>query len=103
MSVKVRGKSLYWAFSILWFFALVCVLVQPAYAYVDPGSGLLLYQLTGSLFTGILFLLRRRVRKLFGRFIRDSTAAAELRPDDRQPEPLQAGPRGTGQAGRVSE
>jgi len=98
MSANVRGTALYYAISILWLFALLCVLVQPAYAYVDPGSGLLLFQLTGS-----LFLLRKRVRKLFGRFIGDSTCAAEPGRDDHLSEPLQAGPHGTGQAERARQ
>jgi hypothetical protein len=41
---------------------------RPAYAYVDPGSGLLLVQMLGSTLAGMLFLLRKRVRQLFNHF-----------------------------------
>ncbi len=42
--------------------AVLCALAQPAYAYVDPGSGLLALQIISSTFAGMIFLLRRRVR-----------------------------------------
>jgi hypothetical protein len=49
---------------------LVCLslsLERKAYAYVDPGSGLLLLQGVGTVLTGILFTLRRRIKALFTR------------------------------------
>jgi hypothetical protein len=46
--------------------AVLCALTQPAYAYVDPGSGLLAFQIISTTFAGMLFLLRRRVRRLIG-------------------------------------
>lgn len=66
MRKSAFGKAVYYAVQAAWFFALLCSLARPAHAYVDPGSGLLLYQVGGSLFAGLLLLLRRRVRKLFG-------------------------------------
>lgn len=39
---------------------------KPAYAYADPGSGLLLIQIVSSTVAGALFILRARLRKLFG-------------------------------------
>jgi hypothetical protein len=60
------GKVVYYAVQAVWFLALLCSLARPAQAYVDPGSGLLLYQVGGSLFAGLLLLLRRRVGKIFG-------------------------------------
>lgn len=60
------AKSLYFVFCVVWMFAFLCAVTQTAYAYVDPGSGLLLYQVTGSLLTAALVLLRRQVRRLFG-------------------------------------
>jgi hypothetical protein len=42
--------------------AVLCALAKPAYAYVDPGSGLLALQIISSTFAGMIFLLRRRVR-----------------------------------------
>ena len=41
--------------------------VKPAHAYVDPGSGLLVFQVGGSMLAGALFVLRAKIRKLFGR------------------------------------
>lgn len=46
--------------------AVLCALAQPAYAYVDPGSGLLAFQVISTTFAGIIFLIRRNVRRLFG-------------------------------------
>ena len=40
---------------------------QRAYAYIDPGSGLLICQMGGSILAGALFVLRRRLRRLLGR------------------------------------
>jgi hypothetical protein len=44
---------------------LACV-ARPAYAYVDPGTGLLAVQVGGSMLAGALFVLRSKVRKLLG-------------------------------------
>jgi hypothetical protein len=41
--------------------AVLCALAQPAYAYVDPGSGLLALQIISTTFAGMIFLLRRRL------------------------------------------
>jgi hypothetical protein len=51
-------------FQILFFLA---ASVKPALAYVDPGSGLLFFQVGGSMLAGALFVLRAKVRKLFTR------------------------------------
>jgi hypothetical protein len=45
--------------------ALFCAFTQPAYAYADPGSGLLAIQIIGSTFAGLIFLIRVRLRRLF--------------------------------------
>ncbi len=42
-------------------------LERRAYAYVDPGSGLLMLQAAGTILTGVLFTLRRRIKALFTR------------------------------------
>jgi len=42
-------------------------LEQQAHAYVDPGSGLILFQSLGAIFTGGLFYFRRRLKLLFTR------------------------------------
>jgi hypothetical protein len=46
--------------------ACLFIALEPrAYAYVDPGSGLLLVQGLGTVLTGVLFALRRRIKSLF--------------------------------------
>jgi len=45
----------------------ICALAQPAYAYVDPGSGFVTCQAISTIFFGIIFFLRRRLRMLFKR------------------------------------
>lgn len=47
--------------------AVLCALAQPAYAYVDPGSGLFALQIVSSTFAGMIFLLRKRLRSVFGK------------------------------------
>lgn len=47
----------------------VCFLLaseRPAYAYVDPGSGLFLLQGIGSAFLGVLYVIRRKLRLVKG-------------------------------------
>jgi len=44
--------------------AVFCVFTQPAYAYVDPGSGLLAFQIISTTFAGMIFMLRRRLHSL---------------------------------------
>jgi hypothetical protein len=45
---------------------LLAALAKPAYGYVDPGSGLLAVQVGGSMLAGGLFILRSKLRRLFG-------------------------------------
>lgn len=73
------AKCFYGTCVLVWFLALMCVIAQPAYGYVDPGSGLFLLQVIGSTFVGLTFLLRKRLRQfleLFGR--RSSKAGADI-------------------------
>lgn len=65
---------------LLGFLQIVVILaatVKPAHAYVDPGSGLLVFQVGGSMLAGALFVLRTKIRKLFGRST--TTAEADLK------------------------
>ncbi len=48
-------------------FSLSLGLERRAYAYVDPGSGLLMLQAAGTILTGVLFTLRRRIKILITR------------------------------------
>lgn len=44
---------------------LLAAFAKPAYGYVDPGSGLLAFQIGGSMLAGGLFIIRSKLRKLF--------------------------------------
>jgi len=65
------GIGLYRLCAALWIFAVLCVTAHPAYAYVDPGSGLFLLQVVSSTSVGIPFLIRKRIRQIFMRFERN--------------------------------
>jgi len=64
-------RLVYPAVSSMLFVALICTLIcaleRPAYAYVDPGSGLLIFQSLSAVVTGALFYFRRRLKALFSR------------------------------------
>lgn len=62
------GKGLYGLCAVAWFFLLASSTAHPAYAYVDPGTGLFMAQMVGSTFAGMMFLARKRIRQFFGRF-----------------------------------
>lgn len=47
--------------------AVLCALAQPAYAYVDPGSGFLAFQIISTTFAGMIFMARKRLRSFFKR------------------------------------
>ena len=47
------------------FITLAVAFQKPAYAYADPGSGLLFLQVAGSMAAGALFIFRSKLRKLF--------------------------------------
>jgi len=55
----------YLAVTCALFFALGFCFERPAYAYVDPGSSLLIFQSLSAIVTGALFYFRRRVKSLF--------------------------------------
>lgn len=41
-----------------------------AYAYIDPGSGLLIFQSIGAIVSGTLFYFRRRLKAIFGKDVK---------------------------------
>ena len=45
--------------------ALAVAFQRPAFAYADPGSGLLFLQVAGSMLAGALFIVRSKLRKIF--------------------------------------
>lgn len=77
MLARCLGRSLYLVAVILWLFAALSAVAQPAYAYVDPGSGLLIVQIISSTFVGITFLIRKRIREIFWRIGRSHKKAGE--------------------------
>ena len=54
----------WYAFGIFQILVFMAAAVKPAHAYVDPGSGLLFFQVGGSMLAGALFVLRAKIRKL---------------------------------------
>jgi hypothetical protein len=48
--------------------ALTCLFERPAYAYIDPGSGILACQAISAFCAGALFYFRRSVRNLIRSF-----------------------------------
>jgi hypothetical protein len=68
---------LFGALELCLFFAAT---TRPAHAYVDPGSGLLFFQVAGSMFAGALFVMRTKIRKLFG--LKPPTEPASTRDDE---------------------
>ena len=67
LEVFLRLKIAYSVVTVAMFFSLSLALERRAYAYVDPGSGLLMLQAAGTVITGVLFTLRRRIKSLFTR------------------------------------
>lgn len=60
-----RWKRCAWySFGLLQILVFLVAAVKPAHAYVDPGSGLLFFQVGGSMLAGALFVLRAKIRKL---------------------------------------
>ena len=53
--------------AIAQFFTLAVAFQKPAYAYADPGSGLLFLQVAGSMVAGALFIVRSKLRRFFHR------------------------------------
>ncbi|GAC1415925.1 MAG: hypothetical protein NVSMB62_04680 [Acidobacteriaceae bacterium] len=54
------------ALTLLFAFCLFAALEPRAYAYIDPGSGLLVYQTISALVAGTVFHFRRKIRRFFG-------------------------------------
>jgi hypothetical protein len=55
----------YSALTLMLFVALSFAFEGQAHAYVDPGSGLLIFQGISAIFSGALFYFRRRLKNLF--------------------------------------
>jgi len=57
----------YFAITLMLLIALSFTFERRAYAYVDPGSGLLIFQGISAVFSGALFYFRRRLKSLFAK------------------------------------
>jgi len=55
----------YFAITLMLFVALTFTFERQAHAYVDPGSGLLIFQEINAVFSEALFYFRRRLKNLF--------------------------------------
>ena len=64
---KMNGKLSYIALTFALFIALSFAFERRAYAYIDPGTNLLLLQNIGAAVAGGLFYFRRRLKNLLSR------------------------------------
>lgn len=69
MALKLK----YFALTAAFFIGLTFCFERRAYAYVDPGSSLLLFQSISAIVTGTIFYFRRRLKALFTRSSTDTT------------------------------
>jgi len=60
------GRTVYCVAGVVQIATLLCAFEKPAYAYVDPGSGYVLFQIVGSMLAGAAFFIRHRLRRMFG-------------------------------------
>ena len=60
-------KLKYFAVTLMLLIALSFTFERQAHAYVDPGSGLLIFQGISAVFSGALFYFRRRLKNLFAK------------------------------------
>jgi hypothetical protein len=65
LPVRQFSRTLLVLLAIAQVVALAVAFQRPAYAYADPGSGLLFLQVAGSMLAGALFIVRSKLRKLF--------------------------------------
>jgi hypothetical protein len=57
----------YFSITLVLLVALSFAFERQAHAYVDPGSGLLIFQGISATISAALFYFRRRIRNLFGK------------------------------------
>jgi hypothetical protein len=56
-------RCAYTILTVSQFILLLVAFEKPAYGYVDPGSGILLVQVLSSALGGVVFFLRKRLRR----------------------------------------
>ena len=70
-------KALYALVTVAFCVCLLLSFERPAMAYIDPGSGLFVFQSISSIGVGVLFFMRRRLRSLFRRSKNETVPVAE--------------------------
>lgn len=83
------AKALYAVLTVLLCVCLLLSFERPAMAYIDPGSGLFALQSISSIGVGVLFFMRRRLRRLFGRPRQETPAAAATGAETTKPAELE--------------
>ena len=63
----MRLRITYYFVTLAMLFCLCLSTERKAFAYVDPGSGLLMLQAAGTVLTGVLFTARKRIKALLFR------------------------------------
>jgi hypothetical protein len=63
--LRMAQNLKYFAITLMLLIALSFTFERQAHAYIDPGSGLLMFQGISAVFSGALFYFRRRLRNLF--------------------------------------
>ena len=61
----MASRSMYFLLTVLLVIALSFSFERQAYAYVDPGSSLLVFQGVSAVVSGVLIYFRRRIGNLF--------------------------------------
>ena len=76
-NTRMKNKLKYFGTTFLLLIALSIAFERQAYAYVDPGSGLLIFQGISAVVSGVLFYFRQRIKSLFSRGKRRDSVAAD--------------------------
>jgi hypothetical protein len=75
--MQMRQGSKYLLVTVALFFALSFCFERRAYGYVDPGSGLLIFQSLSALVTGALFYFRRGLKSMFTRSREEKSTSSD--------------------------
>lgn len=78
-------RCVYMVLTVSQFVLLLAAFEKPAYGYVDPGSGILLVQVMSSALGGVVFFLRKRLRRYLQLTRKVLTLDQTESPDELQP------------------
>ena len=76
-NIRMKFQLRYLGITLLLLLALSFAFERQAHAYVDPGSGLLIFQGVSAALSGALFYFRRRIKSLFTRGKRQDSAGTD--------------------------